>query len=156
MGHMHPVSIVNSASDREFFVCTWHMRVCGWFRYDEYHGVSSPPAACIPNNMHPMYNVPQLATTVSHSQPLPTKYFANGGSIAVISMSQVIYNYPEQKKYDCEQQTYRSTGNELIFCCGSLRCIVLCYSWVVSFLIRVLCPHKIGLCKDHGISPTIR
>ena len=43
----------------------------------------------LPNNMHPMYNVPQLAAIVSHSQPPLTKYFANGGSIAVISMSQV-------------------------------------------------------------------
>ena len=46
------------------------------------------PNAYIPNNMHPMYNVPQLATT-GHSQPLQTKYFANGGSLAITSMSQV-------------------------------------------------------------------
>ena len=91
-GHVHPLPIVNSASfslDHEFFVCTRHTRVCGWSRYDEFRRCIFTPYACIPNKMHPMYIVPQLATGVSHSQLLPTTYCANGGSLAIISMSQV-------------------------------------------------------------------
>jgi hypothetical protein len=88
-GHVRPLPIVNSASDHEFFVCTWHTRVCGWSRYDEFRRCIFTPYACIPNKMHPMYIVPQLATGVSHSQLLPTTYCANGGSLAIISMSQV-------------------------------------------------------------------
>ena len=36
-----------------------------------------------------MYNVPKLASNVSQVQPLPTKYCANGGSLAMLSMSEV-------------------------------------------------------------------
>ena len=88
-GHMCPLPIVNSASDHEFFVCTWHTQVCGWSRYDEFRRCIFTPYACIPNNMHPMYNVAQLSTGVSHSPLLPTKYCENGGSLAIISMSHV-------------------------------------------------------------------
>ena len=90
MGHMHPVSIVNSASDREFFVCTWHTRVCEWSRYDEYLWYIFTPHACIPNYMQPMHFVPQLATGINHSQPLLTTYCAFGSLLAVISMHQVV------------------------------------------------------------------
>ena len=72
-GQICPLPIVNSAPDHEFFVCTWHTQVCGWSRYDEFRRCIFTPYACIPNNMHPMYNVPQLATT-GHSQPPQTKY----------------------------------------------------------------------------------
>ena len=57
-------------------------------RYDEYPWCIFTPDVCIPNNMHLMYDVPQLATTISQSQPLSTKYCAKSGSLAVISMSQ--------------------------------------------------------------------
>ena len=53
------------------------------------YGVSSPPHACIPNYMHPMHFVPQLATGINHSQPLLITYCAFDSLIAIISMYQV-------------------------------------------------------------------